>query len=180
MIEIPVPRPGFFLGYYIMTKRIVIQGGYGAFHEIAAHRYFEDEPIEILPKDTFRDLMAALKKGKADHGIMAIENSVAGSILPNYNLLKESPMKIIGEIYIRIRQNLVGLPGQKISDIREVFSHPMAILQCEVFFEQYGRIKLIDSMDTALSAKKIRDENLAGIGAIASSLAAEKYHLEII
>lgn len=163
-----------------MTKRIVIQGGYGAFHEIAAHRYFDNEPIEILPKDTFRDLLAALKKGKADNGIMAIENSVAGSILPNYNLLKESPMKIIGEIYMRIRQNLVALPGQKISDIREVFSHPMAILQCEVFFEQYDRIKLIDSMDTALSAKKIRDENLEGIGAIASSLAAEKYRLDII
>ena len=163
-----------------MTKRIVIQGGYGAFHEIAANLYFENESIEILPKDTFKDLMAALKKDKADYGIMAIENSLAGSILPNYNLLKESPMKIIGEIYIRIRQNLVALPGQKIQDIREVYSHPMAILQCEVFFEQYDGIRLIESMDTALSAKKIRDEQLMGIGAIASRLAAEKYSLEII
>ena len=117
-----------------MVKRIVIQGGYGAFHEIAALRYFENEKIEIMPRDTFKDLMAALIKDKADHGIMAIENSLAGSILPNYSLLKDSHMKIIGEIYLRIRQNLVALPGQGISDIQEVFSHPMAILQCQVFF----------------------------------------------
>jgi len=163
-----------------MTKRIVIQGGYGAFHEIAALQYFENESIEILPKDTFKDLMAALKKNKADHGIMAIENSIAGSILPNYSLLKDSPMKIIGEVYMRIRQNLVALPGQSIADLYEVFSHPMAILQCQVFFDQYDEIKLIESMDTALSAKKIRDEKLTGIGAIASYLAADKYELEII
>ncbi len=163
-----------------MTKRIVIQGGYGAFHEIAALQYFGNEAVEILPRDTFKDLMAALKKDKADYGIMAIENSLAGSILPNYTLLKDSPMKIIGEIYMRIRQNLVALPGQKISDIREVFSHPMAILQCQVFFDQYDEIKLIESMDTALSAKKIREENLSAVGAIASHLAAEKYDLEIM
>jgi len=163
-----------------MTKRIVIQGGYGAFHEIAALQYFENESIEILPKDTFKDLMAALKKNKADHGIMAIENSIAGSILPNYSLLKDSPMKIIGEVYMRIRQNLVALPGQSIADLHEVFSHPMAILQCQVFFDQYDEIKLIESMDTALSAKMIRDEKLTGIGAIASYLAAEKYGLEVI
>ena len=153
-----------------MTKRIVIQGGYGAFHEIAAYQYFNEEDIEILPRDTFKDLMKALKVNKADFGIMAIENSLAGSILPNYSLLKDSPMEIIGEVYMRIRQNLVALPGQDISDIKEVFSHPMAILQCQIFFDQYDDIKLIESMDTALSAKKIRDEKLYGIGAIASHL----------
>ncbi|GAF70100.1 unnamed protein product, partial [marine sediment metagenome] len=97
-----------------MTKRIVIQGGYGAFHEIAAIKYFGNESIEIMPRDTFKDLMVALRKDKADYGIMAIENSLAGSILPNYNLLKESPMRIVGEIYLRIKQNLVALPGQTI------------------------------------------------------------------
>ncbi len=179
MNSIPVPKDRDF---YLceMSKRIVIQGGYGAFHEIAAKQYFNNEAIEILPRDTFKDLMTALRKDKADFGIMAIENSLAGSILPNYNLLKESPMKIIGEIYMRIRQNLVALPGQGIFDIKEVFSHPMAILQCQVFFDQYDDIKLIESMDTALSARKIRDENLRGTGAIASRLAAEKYDLEII
>lgn len=163
-----------------MTKRIVIQGGYGAFHEMAALQYFENEDIEILPRDTFKDLMVALRKDKADYGIMAIENSLAGSILPNYSLVKDSPMRIIGEVYMRIRQNLVALPGQDISDIREVFSHPMAILQCQVFFDRYKEIKLIESMDTALSAKMIRDEKLQGTGAIASDLAAKKYQLEII
>jgi prephenate dehydratase len=152
-------RPGFF---FDMVKRIVIQGGYGAFHEIAALQYFENEPVEIMPRDTFKDLMTALRKDKADYGIMAIENSLAGSILPNYSLLKDSPMKIIGEIYMRIKQNLVAIPGQTIGDIREVFSHPMAILQCQVFFDQYADIKLIESMDTALSAKEIRDNELKG------------------
>ena len=163
-----------------MTKRIVIQGGYGAFHEIAALQYFQNEAIEIFPRDTFKDLMAALKKNKADYGIMAIENTLAGSILPNYNLLRESPMQIVGEIYMRIKQNLVALPGQTIDDIREVYSHPMAILQCQVFFDQYNQIKLIESMDTALSARDIRTNNLMATAAIASGLAAEKYELEII
>jgi prephenate dehydratase len=163
-----------------MVKRIVIQGGYGAFHEIAALQYFGNEEVEIMPRDTFKDLMTALRKDKADYGIMAIENSLAGSILPNYSLLKDSPMKIIGEVYMRIRQNLVALPGQGIEDIREVFSHPMAILQCQEFFDRYDDIKLIESMDTALSAKEIKDHGLTGIGAIASELAAEKYDLEII
>lgn len=163
-----------------MPKRIVIQGGYGAFHEIAALHYFGGEKIEILPRDTFKDLMAALKKEKADYGIMAIENSLAGSILPNYNLLRESPMKILGEIYMRISQNLVALPGQTIEDITEVYSHPMAILQCQVFFDNYKHIRLIESMDTALSAKEINDRQLKSIAAIASRLAAEKYDLEII
>jgi prephenate dehydratase len=163
-----------------MVKKIVIQGGYGAFHEIAANYYFEGEEIEILPRLTFKDVMKSLKKNNADFGIMAIENSLAGSILPNYGLLQDSTMKIIGEIYLRIEQNLVVLPGQKIDQIHEVYSHPMAILQCQDFFDQYPHIRLIESMDTALSAKDIRGKDLYGIGAIASRLAAEKYQLEII
>jgi prephenate dehydratase len=116
-----------------IPKRIAIQGGYGAFHEIAAYGYFENEEIEIVPRNTFKDLFSALKQGKVDYGITAIENSIAGSILPNYNLLLESNLKIVGEIYLRIRQNLVALHGQTITDIREVHSHPMAILQCQRF-----------------------------------------------
>jgi prephenate dehydratase len=161
-------------------KRIAIQGGYGAFHEIAANKYFHDDTIEIVPRNTFKDLFAALKDGKVDYGITAIENSLAGSILPNYSLLLHSKMTVIGEIYLRIRQNLVALPGQKIADIREVYSHPMALLQCQTFFDDYPEIILIDAIDTALSAKKIADEKLMGIGAIASDLAAHKYKLEII
>jgi len=161
-------------------KRIAIQGGYGAFHEIAAYKYFEDANIEIVPRNTFKDLFKALKEGKVDYGITAIENSLAGSILPNYSLLLESNMKVIGEIYLKIKQNLVALPGQKIEDIKEVYSHPMAILQCQVFFDDYPDIRLIDSIDTALSAKNISEQKLEGIAAIASDLAADKYHLEII
>jgi prephenate dehydratase len=163
-----------------MPKKIVIQGGYGAFHEIAANYYFEGEEIEIIPRLTFRDMMKSLKKNNADFGIMAIENSLAGSILPNYSLLQDSNMRIIGEIYLRIEQNLVALPGQTIEHIHEVYSHPMAILQCQDFFDNYPDIRLIESPDTALSAKDIRDNELKGTGAIASRMAAEKYQLEII
>ncbi|MCG8697861.1 MAG: prephenate dehydratase [Bacteroidales bacterium] len=162
------------------TKKIAIQGGYGAFHEIAATCYFQDKDIEIVPRTTFNDLFNALQNQQVDYGITAIENSLAGSILPNYNLILQSNMKIIGEIYLRIKQNLVALPGQKLTDIKEVYSHPMAILQCHKFFEHHPNITLIDSVDTALSAKKIAEEKLEKTGAIASRLAAEKYELEII
>jgi len=164
----------------VKPKRIAIQGGYGAFHEIAAYSYFKDDSIEIVPRNTFKDLFSALMKGKVDYGITAIENSLAGSILPNYSLLLESKMKVIGEIFLRIRQNLVALPGQKITDIKEVYSHPMALLQCQTFFDDYPDIRLIDSIDTALSAKKIAEEKTPGIAAIASDLAAQKYNLEIL
>jgi prephenate dehydratase len=162
------------------VKKIAIQGGYGAFHEMAAQAYFENEAIEIVPGTTFKHLFQNLKNQHADYGIMAIENMVAGSIIPNYKLLKESNMQIIGEIYLRIKQNLVALPGQQIEDIKEVYSHPMAILQCQDFFENYPNMKSIDSADTALSAKKIREENLTGVGAIASEQAATRYDLEIL
>ncbi len=161
-------------------KKVAIQGGYGAFHEIAAKNYFENEVIEIIPANTFKDLFKSLKNNHADLGIMAIENSLAGSILPNYGLLQESNMKIIGEIYLRIRQNLVALPGQKIEGIKEVYSHPIAILQCQLFFDSYPEIKLLDSIDTALSAKEISEKKLKGVGAICSIMAAEKYGLEVL
>jgi prephenate dehydratase len=160
--------------------KIAIQGGYGAFHEIAAYHYFGQENVDILPLNTFKDMMKSLKKHQADFGIMAIENSLAGSILPNYSLVKDSRMSIIGEIYLRINQNLVALKGQKISQLREVFSHPMAILQCQLFFDKYPEIKLIESIDTALSAKEIHDKQLTGVGAIASDLAAQKYDLDVL
>ncbi|MGC8803594.1 MAG: prephenate dehydratase [Bacteroidales bacterium] len=162
------------------VKRIAIQGGYGAFHEIAAKHYFENEEIEIVTANTFRDLFKSLRNNHADLGIMAIENSIAGSILPNYTLLLESNMKVIGEIYLRIKQNLAALPGTRIENIEEVYSHPMALLQCQLFFDNYPHIKLIDSIDTALSAKEIAEKKLQNKATICSKLAAEKYGLEII
>lgn len=161
-------------------KKIAIQGGYGAFHEIAANKYFGEGTVEIVPRNTFKDLFKALKERKVEYGITAIENSLAGSILPNYSLLLESNMKVIGEIFLRIKQNLVALPGQQMKDIKEVYSHPMAILQCQAFFDDYPEIVLIDSIDTALSAKKIADHKLTGIAAIASDLAARNYKLDVI
>ncbi|MBN1416521.1 MAG: prephenate dehydratase [Bacteroidales bacterium] len=162
------------------SKRIAIQGGYGAFHEIAAINYFENEEIEIIPRNTFKDLFLALKQGLVDFGITAIENSIAGSILPNYSLMLESNLSIIGEIYLRIQQNLVALPGQRIENIQEVHSHPMAIMQCQRFFDDYPHIQLIDSVDTALCAREIIDKKLTGRAAISSKKAAMQYKLEII
>jgi len=161
-------------------KKIAIQGGYGAFHEIAAHHFFENEEIDILPRNTFRDMVTTLKERACDYGIMAIENSLAGSIIPNYNLIINTSMHITGEIYLRIKQNLVALPGVKISEIREVYSHPMAILQCQDFFDKHPHIRLIESMDTALSAKEVADKNARDLGAISSRMAADKYGLELV
>ncbi len=161
-------------------RKIVIQGAHGAFHEIAANYYYKDEEIEIIPALTFKDLFKCLKKNEADAGIMAIENSIAGSNLPNYAMLQDSGLNIEGEIYLKIKQNIVALPGQKMKDIKEVYSHPMAILQCEKYFNDYPDIKLIESIDTALSAKKISENKLYGIAAISSSQAAKKYGLEIL
>jgi prephenate dehydratase len=163
-----------------MTKLIAIQGGYGAFHDIAAHHFFKEDDIEILPRNTFRDMVTTLKDRQCDFGIMAIENSLAGSIIPNYNLLINSSMHITGEIYLRIKQNLVAMPGVTIGDLREVYSHPMAILQCQDFFDAQPHIRLIESMDTALSAKEVAEKKAGDLGAISSRMAAEKYGLEIV
>ncbi|MDX2431736.1 MAG: prephenate dehydratase [Bacteroides sp.] len=163
-----------------MAKTIAIQGGYGAFHEIAAHQYFENEEIRIVPRNTFRDMVSSVQDHKSDYGIMAIENSLAGSIIPNYNLIINSKMHILGEIYLRIKQNLVAMPGVKISDLKEVYSHPMAILQCQDFFDAHSGIRLIESIDTAMSAEEIASGKLKDTGAISSKLAADKYGLEIL
>ena len=163
-----------------MAKTIAIQGGYGAFHEIAAHQYFGDEEITILPRNTFRDMVSSVQNRKSDYGIMAIENSLAGSIIPNYNLIINTKMHILGEVYLRIRQNLVAMPGVKITDLKEVYSHPMAILQCQDFFDAHPGIRLIESIDTAISAEEIASGSLMDTGAIASKLAADKNGLEIL
>ncbi|MEN9443907.1 MAG: hypothetical protein RIS47_797 [Bacteroidota bacterium] len=159
---------------------VAIQGGYGAFHQIAAIKYFNNENTPIIPCETFEGLFAVIDRGEADWAILAIENSIAGSLLGNYVLLRESNLKILGEQYLRIEHQLMALPGQSIADITEVQSHPMAIRQCRKFFAQYPHIKLVESDDTALSAKYIADNNIRGMAAIASKLAAELYGLEIL
>lgn len=164
------------------TISVAIQGGYGSFHEIAAKEFLSDRLICVMPCETFDDLFYELSAGRADSAIMAIENSVAGSILQNYEKLRRSGYNVGGEIYLRIVQNLIALPGQRITDIREIHSHPVAIQQCNVFLEEMRRdgCKVVETVDTAMSAKQIRDENLTGVAAIASTEAALMYDLEIL
>jgi prephenate dehydratase len=160
--------------------KIAIQGEKGCFHEMAARQFFINDEIEILPCSTFDATLDSVKEGKADLAIMAIENARSGSILYNYSLIRESGLKMLGEHNLRIKQNLMALPGQIISDIRQVRSHPIALAQCMTFLNRYPEITLVESDDTAGSARLIAEHRLKKIAAIASSNAAEIYGLEII
>eukprot|EP00611_Tribonema_gayanum_P002842 TRINITY_DN1217_c0_g1_i3.p1 TRINITY_DN1217_c0_g1~~TRINITY_DN1217_c0_g1_i3.p1 ORF type:complete len:297 (-),score=17.84 TRINITY_DN1217_c0_g1_i3:103-993(-) len=158
---------------------IAIQGYEGSFHQVAARSFFGEE-VEVIPCANFRDLIQIAGDAKQSAGgIMAIENSIAGSILPNYNLLQKSRLKVVGEVYLSISQNLLVNPGVKLEDIKEVHSHPMAILQCLDYLEQYPW-KLVETEDTALSAKLLHQHRSKHTAAIASKLAAELFKLDII
>ena len=136
--------------------------------------------VQVICCDTFRDVVQAAASGKECEGaVMAIENSIAGSILPNYNLLQKSSLRIVGELYLRIRQHLLVNPGVKLEDIREVHSHTMALQQCDAFLDTF-KWKLVETDDTALSARHIHQHRSKHIAAIASRLAAERYGLEVI
>src|SRR6201994_64675 len=156
-----------------MSKtKVSIQGYEGSFHQVAARQFFGEE-VEVITCATFRDVVRiAADRKESDGGVMAIENSIAGSILPNYNLLQKSELKVVGEIYLQIGQNLLVNPGVKLEDIREVHSHPMALLQCIDFLEKHNW-KLVESEDTALSAKHVHQHKSKHIAAIASKLAAK-------
>lgn len=161
--------------------RVGIQGFPGAFHEIAARLCFEGRPIDIVPCLTFEELVEKLEAGEEmDAALMAIENSLAGSLMANYKLLDQANLMAVGEVYLRVKQNLMVLPGVKIEDLTEVHSHPVAIEQCLDFFRQYPHIQLIRTEDTALSARNIREKGLTTVGAIASTLAAELYDMEML
>ena len=162
-----------------MKKIVSIQGVRGAFHQEAAVKYF-GSGIDILECITFQELIDSVESGKANYGIMAIENSLVGSILPNYALIRESSLSIIGEIYIRIEQNLIAASGESVDSITEVRSHPMALAQCEKFFKDRSSARLVECEDTALSAKQIAEHNLKGVATVASRRAALEYGLEII
>ena len=162
-----------------MASKVSIQGYEGSFHQEAARTFFGRD-VEVLPCATFRDVIkAAQNKKETDGGVMAIENSIAGSILPNYTLLQKSNLTIVGEIYLQISQNLMVNPGVALEDIREVHSHYMALQQCLVYLDQYNW-KLVETEDTALSAKQVHQHKSKHIAAIASQLAAELYHLHIV
>jgi prephenate dehydratase len=162
-----------------MATKVSIQGYEGSFHQEAARQFF-GKGVEVLPCATFREVIKiASSKKESDGGVMAIENSIAGSILPNYNLLQKSNLRVAGEIYLHIKQNLMVNPGVKLEDIREVHSHPMALQQCLAYLDKYDW-KLVETEDTALSAKHIHKNKSKHIAAIASKLAAELYGLNMI
>ena len=166
-----------------MEKRVAIQGVKGCFHEQAA-RLFYQEHEQIVPQTveclTFDDLYRSIDNGQADAAVMAIENTVSGGLLPNFELLRKYDRKIKGEVFLRIQQNLMALPGQTIEDIKEVRTHYMAINQTREFFKDYPWIRLVESEDTAKSAADVAEGGLMGVGAVASTLAAELYGLEIL
>src|SRR5687768_5254730 len=160
-------------------KGFAIQGYEGSFHQVAAEQFFGKE-VEVIPCASFRDVVKiAGNKKESNGGVMAIENSIAGSILPNYNLLQKTNLKITGELYLQIKQNLLVNPGVKLEDIREVHSHTMALQQCYDYLDKH-KWKLVETDDTALSAKLVHQHNSKHIAAIASKLAAELFHLKII
>jgi prephenate dehydratase len=160
--------------------KIGIQGVAASFHDVAARTYFHNTPVELVECNSFRRLCQVLKDREADFCMMAIENSLAGSIMPNYLLLEQFQFRIIGELWLRIEMNLMALAGQSVNDLTVVQSHPMALFQCQEFLLKYPQMKVIEGSDTADSAKEIKEKNLKGHGAIASRLAAEVYGLELL
>ena len=166
-----------------MMKSVAIQGVKGCFHEQAARLFYDQHGLsvtDIVECLTFDGLYKSLDSGKADAAVMAIENTVSGGLLPNFELLRKYDRKIKGEVFLRIQQNLMALPGQRIEDIKEVRTHYMAINQTRTFFKDYPWIRLVESEDTAKSAADVANEGLVGVGAVASVLAAELYGLDIL
>ncbi|MCA8832929.1 prephenate dehydratase [Hymenobacter pini] len=158
---------------------IAIQGFAGSFHQIAARQHFGAD-VAVLPCATFTELVQAVAQGRARAAVMAIENSIAGSILPNYTLLRKAGLRVVGEVYLHIGQQLLALPGQQLEDIREVHSHPMALLQCADYLNQFPHWKLVETEDTALSAQRIREGLRTGVAAVAGHLAAELFDLNVL
>ena len=169
--------------FFYMERKIAIQGVKGCFHEQAARLFYDGfgcSAPEIVECALFDDLYKSMDSAKADAAVMAIENTVSGGLLPNFELLRKYNRKIKGEVFLRIQQNLMALPGQKMEDIKEVRTHYMAINQTREFFKDYPWIRLVESEDTAKSAAEVAQNQLLGVGAVASELAAELYGLEIM
>jgi prephenate dehydratase len=162
-----------------MIKTVAIQGVKGSFHHIVSQEFF-NKPVEVIECLTFDEVVESLISKESDAVIMALENSIAGSIIPNYALINKYDLHVVGEHYLDIQHNLMALPGQEIIDIKEVYSHPMALLQCMEFFKSYPHIKLVEDKDTAEVAERIHKHQLKNIGAIASVMAANIFELDIL
>lgn len=162
-----------------MIKSVAIQGIKGSFHHIVSQQYFGSK-VDVVECLSFDKAVKYLLNKEVDAVIMAIENSIAGSIIPNYALIDNHNLHIVGEHYLDIQHNLMALSNQSIDDIKEVYSHPMALLQCKEFFGKHQHIKLIEDKDTAEVARRIQQKKLNHVGAIASELAAELFQLDIL
>jgi len=162
-----------------MIQKVAIQGIEGSFHHQVALEYYHQD-IEVDACMSFEELVDSLLSGKSNQAVMAIENSIAGSIIPNYALIDNNNLHVVGEYYMDIHQNFMALQGQKIEDILEVHSHPMALLQCMEFLKKLPNIKLVEDKDTAETARRIHQNQLKGIAAIASKTASKMYDLEIL
>ncbi len=161
-------------------KRIAIQGTLGSYHDIAAHKFFEGEEIELICCATFEDVFEAIRKDSQVIGMLAIENTIAGSLLYNHELLRQSGAQIVGEYKLRIAHSFVCLPDEDWNDITEVNSHPIALMQCREFLQQHPTYKIVEGEDTALSAEIIKRDNLRGHAAICSKAAAELYGMKVL
>ena len=161
-------------------RKIAIQGVKGSYHEIAAHKYFKDEEIELICCNTFEEVFAQMKKDSDVIGVIAIENTIAGSLLHNYELLRESGATIIGEHKLRISHSIMCLPEDNWEDLTEVNSHPVALAQCRDFLHNHPELKVVETEDTAGSAENIRKNNLRGHAAICSKYAAGLYDMKIL
>ena len=162
-----------------MIQKVAIQGIKGSFHHQVALEYYHQE-IDVDECMSFEELVDSLLSGKSNQAVMAIENSIAGSIIPNYALIDKNNLHVIGEYYMDIHQNFMALKGQKVEDILEVHSHPMALLQCMEFLKKLPNIKVVEDKDTAETARRIHQNQLKGIAAIASKTASNMYDLEIL
>ncbi len=160
--------------------RIAIQGIAASFHEQASLQFFQHQEIETVECLSFRAVAEALRDGHADYAVLAIENSIAGSILGNYRLMQDFHFKTIGEIYLHIQMNLMAVPGTNLEDIKNVYSHPIALQQCHEFLHTLPDVQLIDFQDTASAAKMLKEKGRNDAAAVASKLAAEQYGLEIL
>ena len=163
-----------------MKKKVAIQGIAGCYHDIAARNYYEGEEIEIIPCNTFPEVISTIKKDPSIVGLMAIENTIAGSLLQNHELIRESGLRVTGEYKLRISHSLVALPGTSIHDITEVNSHPIALMQCTEFLNTLPNAKVVEKEDTAMSARWIAENHIEGHAAICGKLAAEIYGMEVL
>jgi prephenate dehydratase len=164
-----------------MSLKIAIQGIESSFHDMAVKKLFPNEEVELIMCNSFEKVTESIKNFSADYGVLAIENTIAGSILPNYNLIDSNDLEIIDEVFLNIQMYIMSLESESIHDIMEIHSHPVALLQCKDYLRKFPpHFKIIEGTDTASEAKKIKENNLKGVAAIAGKQVAEKFGLKIL